>query len=922
MATASIEPGDGEGKVLVHELVQSATFDTEEENVNIDVRRVSSPNHPNDGDVIQHSALKQKTIEAIEADPSMPVKMLFDRLFREVMQEDQDVPEFSDRKRDKALMPTNKNKLAMELMERVVTETKLMDELYWKLMSDFIGPQTGEGFELEATPCKNRVLIQIGFLKEANNSPWIAVVEWLRKIFPQNQSADFRLLIETAIETILSLRSEDKPSFLESHVNFNYVGSICDSIGVQRDHLLEMKDFSDQARSVEVTNALVLELVHFVTKENMDPVVLVTWLRNFDPEFYLDGDVEKAHKDFIMRVEELKSQHQSYCGRRDGKKDPTIENLLHRPFEQMEHKVSVEREKTKCTIKEENSSEGRDQELDASCNGDEAQDDKAEQLTLLDIAMQSIQKLSSVYGGKAETCRQVSMGLLRNQYNQTCKENPAMMQFEETIQSCEGVPLASPVTFLHHNAQFLIDIQDAVERQMMSFEKELIDSSGEKLGRDKNPKFAKFVNFSESATSRYIHMVCDVLSLDNPDKFDYRGYWVAFCEEKGNPSRIAVNSSNRFNSYYEAAAGLTHHHKEITLFFSDLLALDTGKCPNIILESVAEDASDPVLQSLVCVLAIVYCKVLSPYWQLLRSAAEYLHFSQHLLSLYQKFIDWSKEPSTLLEPEETTNMFLQFPSQEKTFDRVFEYCGMWHTNRDLIKAFLRRMVKVIAAVTEDNLKDFLPGGTYSQSPSPDARLKLSRCTLAVLMGGYPLKHAHPDVERRPDTPSQQASFNYLPSVSSDEADAMSESSDSTGSTNSQSDRANTEVVSVVKRKRDSDQKSPIEERMDRDYIVATVERNGGPCKTQQDVDKMLLRFEGKPRSEKWEAVRCELLYQTIVLSNHQAGMDAVGRTTSEMVSELKLALPRIKPSFSFVAAPERTIEKKKPARGRSKKVFL
>lgn len=822
------------------------------------------------------------------------------------------------------------------------------DEYYWKLISDFIGPQTGEGLELEKTPCKNRVLIQVGLMKEVNNSPWSAILEWLKKIFPRNQSADFRRLIETGIATTLSLGSDARLSFLESHVNFNYVGPICDSIGVEREHLLDMRDFSDQAQSIEVTNELILELDNFITREQIGPVVIVTWLRNFNPEFCQNGDVQKAYRDLRFRIKKLKQLHHSCYERRGRRRNPTIEHLLQSPFELVKsktgHGLGVKKRMKKCTLyskkvikeefdeheikhnsesemnmretREKSSCDGSGQDLDVPCNGDEAQGNRGEQLTLLDIAMLSIQKLSSVYGGKSEACKQVSMELLKNQYNLTCKENPGMTQFEETLQSCEGISLASPVKFLHHNAHFLVDVQDAVEQQMMSFEKELIEASGEKLGRDKNPKFAKFVNFSESATSRYIHMVRDVLSPHAHDKFNYRRYWVAFCEEKENPSRIAVNLSNRFNNYFEAAAGLIHHHKEIALFFSDLLALNTDGCPNIILESVAEDASDPVMQSLVCVLAIIYCKVLGPYWQLLKSAGEYSHFGQYILSLYQRFLDWSKDPSTLLEPEETTNVFLQYPLQEKTFDRVFEYCGLWHTNRDLIKAYLRRMVKVIAAVTEENLKDFLPGGIYSQNPSSDVSLNLSQCTFAVLMGGYPFGHAYPYRKRRPDKSSQQTSFSYLPSVSSDEADALSDSPDNPNSSDCyQSSTGNREVARAGKRRRDSDQINPEDKRMDRDYIMATVERNGGPCRTQQDVDKLLLRFEGKPRAEKWEAVRCELLYQNIVLSNDDADLEVVGKSTSEMAIQLKLSLPRVKPSFSFVIAPKLTKEKKKGPSG-------
>uniref|UniRef100_A0A3Q3WME7 Uncharacterized protein n=1 Tax=Mola mola TaxID=94237 RepID=A0A3Q3WME7_MOLML len=680
----------------------------------------------------------------------------------------------------------------------VVTEANLRDEYYWKLVGDFIGPQSGEGLELEKTPCKNRLLIQVGLLKEENNFPWLAILDWLKKIFPIHYSADFRRLIERGIAATLSLGSEARLTFLESDVNFNFVGPICDSIGVERQHLLELRDFTEQAQSIEVTNGLILELSNFIAREKIAPVVLVTWLRNFNPEFCKNGNVQKAYQVLRAKIRKLKMYYRNY-ETRSHRRNAAMENLLQSPFELVRKKAPKFNMKKrmkrddifnfeKVTVKEECKSyeimqaeeygvrgeagSERNKDLDVSDGKDEMSDKKAEALTLLDIAMLSVQKLSSLYGGKTAACKQVSLDLLRNQYVLTCKEHPAMADFENKLASLsDEISLASPVEFLNYNANFLVDVHDAIEQQIMNIEKEIVQSSHEKLGRDKLQKFRNFVNLSESATSRYIHMACDILSPRSPGAPNYRKYWVAFCTEKRNPSRLAVNQSNRFNNYFEAAAGLVHHHKEIALFFSDLLLLNNETCQNVVFESVAADANDSVIQSLVCVLALVYCKILGPYWQLLKSGGEYSHFSQNLLCLYQKFLDWSKDPSTLLEPEEATNVFLQYPLQEKTFEGVFQYCGHWHTNRDLIRTCLKRMVKVIAAVTEEHLRDFLPGGEISQVPSPDLSLQLVSCTFAVLMVEYPFGHAYPYEKNRPDKSSEQSFYNNMSSDSSQEDDS-------------------------------------------------------------------------------------------------------------------------------------------------------
>lgn len=750
-------------------------------------------------------------------------------------------------------------------------------------------------------------------------------MDWLKKIFPSHQSADFRCLIERGIAAAWSLENDARQSFLGSNVNFNFVGPICDSIGVERKHLLELKDFSERAQSVEVTNGLILELSNFVDREKLAPVVVVTWLRNFNPEFCKNGNIQRAYQVLRGKIKRLKFYSRNFATR-SHRRSAAMESLLQSPFELVKTKVPklakkrIKKEDTsnqeKVTVMEEyDSYEVMQSECSEESGGDECEiendlesssreenwDEKAEGLTLLDIAMLSVQKLSSIYGGKSATCKQVSLDLLRNQYALTCKEHPIMADFEQKLESLgEEISFASPVQFLNYNASFLVDMHNAIEQQIKHFEKEIILSKDEKLGRDKLRNFLNFVNLSESATSRYIHMVCDILSSQTPSPYNYRKHWVAFCEEKKNPSKLTMKQSNRFNGYFEAAAALVHHYKEIPLFFSDLLTLNSDA--NVVVESVAADATDSVIQSFVCVLAIVYCKILGPYWQLLKSAAEYSLYSHYLLCLYQRFLDWSKDPSSLLEPDEATNVFLQYPLQEKTFQGVFEYCGQWHTNRDLIRACLKRMVKAIAAVTESHLKDFLPGGKLSQAPSPDLSLQLSSCTFAVLMAQYPFGHAFPYEKERSSIhkslSSDDSADTFLGNDSAEEFEkTLTGKRDEYGS---QSKKGN------KKEKSGKEIKEEGEKSMDRNYIMAVVSRYGGPCKTQQDLDKMLLRLEGVTRAEKKEALRCEMVYQKMILNNTDPNLNCAFLNSTQMAYKLKLALPRVKPGYSLVLEPRKT----------------
>lgn len=790
--------------------------------------------------------------------------------------------------------------------------------------------------ELNGTPCENRFMIQVGLLREDNNFPWAAIIDWLKKIFPLYQTADFRSLIERGITTTLSLGTAAMLTFLESAVNFSFVGPICDSIGVQRQDLLEMRNFSEQAQSIEITNGLILELTNFVMRERLSAIVIISWLKIFNPQFSDSGNLKKTFKLLRTKIKRLRMCCRQF-DTRSHRRSADLESLLQTPFELLpkkaprmirknetnpqkkrkrdeatDEKVSsreeceaAERPETVCEgakkvpQKERVHEQSRADLNCASKKTGESSPQKEEAATLLDIAMLSVHKLSHVYNRKNSTINQLSMNLLKNQYALTCKEHPAMVEFEEKFDSLgENVSLASPMSFLNYNAHFLVGVHNAVEQHIMNFESEIILSAGEKLGRDKLPKFKNFLSLKESATSRYIHMACEILSSSSPDKKTYRRHWVAFCKEMKNPSRLVYNQAERLSCYFEAAAGLTHHHQEIVPFISDLLSLDTEEFPDIVLESLAADADDSVIQSLVCVLAIVHCKILGPYWQLLRSGAEYSLFSKYILCLYQKFLDWSKDPSSLLEPEGSTNIFQQFPMQEKVFNEVFCYCSKWHTNRELIRACLKRTIKVIAGVTEEHMKDFLPGGIFGQVPSADVSLHLVSCTFSVLMADYPFSDAFPYKKRNSEKSSK---------VSSD--DSSQEEGRLSGTSDVSSDECSHQSIKA-KRKGQVAKKvaRPPEERvenMDQDYIAAVVSSNGGPCKSQQDVDKMMLRFDGMSRKEKREAMRCELLYHKMVLNNSSPHLNGPYQVTTQMVIKLKLALPRVKPGYSLVLEPRR-----------------
>lgn len=833
--------------------------------------------------------------------------------------------------------------------------------------------------DLDKKPCTNRLLVQVGIIREDNNASWVKIIEWLQKIFPTFQTADFQGLIERNTETAVSLTGDSRENFLDSYVDFDSVGPICDSIGISRTDLLEPTDFSDRAKLTDVTNGLILELTSFIEREKIGPLVLVSWLRNFDSTFCSDGKIHKSNRVLQASLKSFRiacRKNQTRRNRSSGMYKEFLRSpfsLISDPLEDDEfRRVSIikghlrrkrllfqrKQNLPANKIKEENepfhisaSQAERDQSIDISpgyrknkrkpeCGSDsdqifahrdvkkevdyhcqpiepagetenETQVDTGDCLSVLDIAVLSLQKLSEMYGGRTDGANLVSMDLLKNQFALMLNVDPDMKSLNDKVlsyNSAENQPIAPPLNFLHCNTHFILHMIDAVEKQMMSFEREIVNTTGDKLGRDKNPKFQGFLNFEESAVTRYVNMACEVLCPKGEGKNNYRKHWLAFCIERNNPSRLPVNQSNRFINYFEAAAALVHHHSDVALFVSDLQLLKDDS--NIFLESINSDANDEAIQALVCVLALVYCKVLGPFWQLLKSDAQYVLFSKYIYCLHEKLLEWSRDASVLLQPEAVTNVFLQVPLQEKNFPRLFSFC---HENANnqygaLMKECLQRMMKIIAAMMEENLKDFLPGGAYCRDPAGELMEQFASCTLSQLMGEYPFGHAYSYNKNRPDKAQVQTEDNA--SDNSEDNAAVSSPAVKDRAVSKpyiMFDRANMRPKMKKKKRLNKlaekrQQKLKTQHQNYKKSLINTVTKNGGPCKTVQDVDQLLMSMKGAHHVQKREVIRYEINYQKFVVGCRDKRLNRLGFSLSGLVDKLKSVLPSEKPSADVLSA--------------------
>lgn len=815
-------------------------------------------------------------------------------------------------------------------------------------------------------------------MREERDVPWVNIVNWLQKIFPQFASADFRCLIDRNTETAMSLTGDVRENFLRSNVNFEFVGPICDSIGIGRTDLLEMSDFSDRAKLTDVTNGLILELTNFIEREKIDPVVLVLWLRNFDSMFCSDGKIQKANRLLQSSLKNFRIQLRNNQRSRN-RSSGLFDDFLQSPFEldsdlddpeygrvtvmkghkrkrrpressprrrlravQEESNFQTPRIKEECEpidISEHNLSSGESGNkcnMEVDCVPDSYQEpliadvkeepdpqsisskpehvqtpdseenprtDTGDCVTLLDAFFLSLQKLTEVFGSMNETAEKVSLDLLNNRFTLMLREDSEMKYLNEKIVihslSEKDQSVVPPLSFLQQTTYFFFEIVKAVEGVIVSFEREIVTNTGDKLGRDNNPRFRSFLNFNESAVTRYIKMACEILCPRGEFNNGYRRHWLAFCIERNNPSKLPINQSNRFLNYFEAAAGLVHHHEDVALFVSDLQQMNDDS--NILLDSVSDDASDEAIQTLVCVVAVVYCKVLGPFWQLLKSEAQYLLYSKYIFLLYKKLLRWSQDVSLLLQPEPVANVFLQVPMQEKNFSGVFTFCQENEDNQygTLLRVCLEKLMKVLAAVIEEVLPDFLPGGTYAKEPSEELGELLSDCTFSKLMGEYPFGHSCPLNKNRPDRTSVQEK-----GIVAEESLRPPTAMPLEKSTSAQIPKGLRPLDKTkLKKLMEQRQRAQKQEQLDRKVITATVAENGGPCKSVEDVDRLLLSMEGAHHSQKRSAIRSELARQLGIVGSTFKKPNYLGFSLIDMVTKLKSILASEKSSESTTTEP-------------------
>ena len=95
--------------------IQTAAFDLDEDNPRINILNAPVHNHRDEGDVISTTTVVQRMIRAIEADPTKPVKRVYDEVVRQAAN-GEGIPQFDSvrsqlNRRRAALRPPNTDRV-------------------------------------------------------------------------------------------------------------------------------------------------------------------------------------------------------------------------------------------------------------------------------------------------------------------------------------------------------------------------------------------------------------------------------------------------------------------------------------------------------------------------------------------------------------------------------------------------------------------------------------------------------------------------------------------------------------------------------------------------------------------------------------------------------------------------------------------
>ena len=490
--------------------------------------------------------------------------------------------------------------------------------------------------------------------------------------------------------------------------------------------------------------------------------------------------------------------------------------------------------------------------------------------TLLDNAIAMMEELSSIYDETNQ--EQVFKDILGKMFAVMSDRSSVNKKMNDKLNEYRQSTLGENTPDLHFlfcNAHFLLGLSNGAEGVLKKQTKILEEQLGHPIGRDNSDRFKSFKSAGESGPARFVRTACDVLGPRGDEKNGCKSDWDAYCAKSDVKSNVTSFRMNRFNNFFQGAAGLFFHRNHIIDFFDNF-----KDNRNLKLESVFLDALSPELQALVRALGLIYYKVTGPFWNMLHSGVEYVDQYLYVQEMLKCFKELAVDSSLLLQED-----FHIFPEFSVKADIVANCIfSPDHSHEDLTKDILQAIMAEYVTVTERQLLDFLPGGIYGEEPCAERRQSMKHCKLTNLVSEYEFgdldfsqfrrRHAslyfHSGIQmvKRNKTISSWLS-SKPPHVQTDLLQTARNKSFELRKKHKQAER---EVSRKLQERLEESNRLKVEKEArkleTKRALIESVRLHGGPCITPEDVDRLLV---GKKISQQKELLKNEMRYLKIVL---------------------------------------------------------
>ena len=511
--------------------------------------------------------------------------------------------------------------------------------------------------------------------------------------------------------------------------------------------------------------------------------------------------------------------------------------------------------------------------------------------TLVDVAVSLLQELGDVFAENDDEKNRNFHAMLENMVSLMSDRASVMKSFNRAFQEKRQQILGDTSTqlqFLYCSAHFLLGLSHEGEKALKDVQKHVI---GTPVGRDVLPVFRSFKGAGESAVSRLVRTCCDVLGPRGDDKNGCREAWEAFCDMKGKKSHIKSYRSNRFNNFFESAAAIHYHRHDILEFFSKF-----STNLNLKLQSVQADLKSDEVDSMLAAVGIMYFVVTGPYWCLICSKTEYLDLYKFMEPMTQRFDDYAKDASPLME-----KMTSIIPDFAVVGQDCIAHSLTTVPKEDLLLASLQKLFAGFHAVAKRQLDDFLPNGQYYNVQDPELRAKMQHCQLTNLTGEANLadldfslfnkRHASLHYRSFINMMNRNRSMStWFHKKSTEDQKKLLSLSAQKSSELRLKHRQKEQAVRAkwkekVKIRGQEIEKKHLKATERKAKITSTVKENGGPCTKPSDVDTLVNRFHTIVSRK--AALNAEIQFQKCVLGAKDPTLKTAKLTCEDIAKNLQ-----------------------------------